>query len=123
METASAVELINDIHFMPGWRISAELNWWSRGRLVEVTCEVDTVNSDRDMALRGYPQKITIAPSMVINPADVSDADELYAGILGWLVELFTHEAREFLRVGNGMEAPFHPHKAEGNARLASAVR
>lgn len=126
MDARTAVAEINSIHFMPGWRISARLTpgdtWtWAPDR-VRVTCEVDTVNSDRDMAIKGYPEEITIAPSMVIDAHNISSRDELYAGILGWLVEIFTHEAREFLRVGDGMDAPFHPHKAEGDARLRAAV-
>lgn len=122
MDAQTAVELINEIHFMPGWRVSAELDWWSSSRLVTVTCEVDTVNSNRDMALQGYPQAITIAPVMTIDPAQFTDADVLYVGILGWIVDVFKHEAREFFRVGNDMEAPFHPHKPEGDARLAAAL-
>lgn len=122
MDARTAVAEINSIHFMPGWRVSAH-PLYSGSNVVVVTCEVDTVNSDQDMAVQGYPQKITIAPTMVIDPQDIRSKDALYAGILGWLVELFTHEAREFLRVGNDMEAPFHPHKAEGDRRLAAAVR
>lgn len=119
MDVRTAVDLINGIHFMPGWRISAE-RWGINS--IRVTCEVDTVNSDRENALRGYPEQITLNPSIIIMPLQISSADELYAGILGWISELFLHEAREFLRVGPNMEAPFHPHKAEGDARFAAAL-
>lgn len=122
MDARTAVELINEIHFMPGWRVSAELDWWSMDRLVKVTCEVDTVNSNQDMALEGYPQAITIAPAITIDPREYRNADMLYVGVLSWIVDVFKHEAREFFRVGNDMEAPFHPHKPEGDARLEAAL-
>lgn len=126
MDAREAVQKINAIRFMPGWHIRAELTdaivWAWQPDTLRVTCEVDTVNSDREMAIKGYPQHITIAPSMVIDAKEFQDDDMLYVAILGWLVDIFKHEAREFFRVGSGMEAPFHPHKFEGEERLRRAL-
>lgn len=123
MDAAVAVQKINAVHFMPGWRVRAEVvnpaPLWSEDGydIVRITAEVDTVNSDRADALRGYPERITITPSTKASVRDVHTEDELYAGVLAWLREVWTHEAREFFRVGPTMRAPFHPHRADGNAR------
>jgi len=118
MDTTKAAELITAVHFMPGWRFEAVPLW---GDKVWVTAVIDTVNSDRENALRGYPQQVTIAPDTIFPVGNVKSENMLYAALLGWAVELWTHEAREFLRIGDAMDAPFHPHRPEGTVNLKAA--
>ena len=113
MNTQTAAQKINELHFMPGWKLRAVPMW--RGT-VYVSCEVDTYNSNREQALRGYPQRITIAPDTLMDISSVDADEELYAQVLAFALEVFTHEAREFFRVGDDMQAPFHPHRPEGEA-------
>lgn len=124
MDAHKASELINSLHFMPGWEFHATVIpqiWDDVPAQLKVELWVDTVNSNREMALQDYPQEITIAPSMAINPKGIHSENELYAGLLMWAGEVFMHEAREFLRVGDDMQAPFHPHKSEGDTAWIKA--
>ena len=125
MDRIKASELINALHFMPGWKFEArpDYNWAGpETGVVAVRALIDTVNSDREDALKGYPEKITIAPEMRFDASATRDGYELYAHILIWAQEVWMHEAREFLRVGDDMQAPFHPHRLEGRENWASVT-
>jgi len=115
METSEAVKFINGVTLMPGWSVTATDAYPLPGT-VHITCMVDTVNSNRDMALRNYPQNLTIAPDALIDVARIADAEQLYYELFGWVLSLMEHELREFFRGGATLRAPFHPHRPEGNA-------
>lgn len=111
MDAQRAAELINKISYRPGWKIEA--HYLSGLPFVLVQAYVDTVNSDRDQALKGYPQKIVLGPDTVIDADLYGTPEEIYRRILDWIIGLEVHEAREFFRVGPDMHAPFHPHREE----------
>lgn len=115
MDTAKAVELINDIHLMPGWSLSAVSAYPMPGT-VQVTCTIETVNSNQDMSKRGYPHHITITPGILFPVSDYPDAERLEYEVLSWVLSLMEHELREFFRVGADRVAPFHPHRQDGDA-------
>lgn len=126
MDAHTASDLINSLHFMPGWEFRARTlpaMWPGEPEVVRAELLIDTVNSDREDALLGYPEKITVAPSMTFYPGEVKSKEELYAGLLIWARECWTHEAREFLRVGDDMQAPFHPHKETGEVAWNAALK
>lgn len=122
MNAQRAVELINKISYRPEWEISAHL--MAAGLpYVFVTARVHTVNSDRDQAIKGYPEKIILGPDTMIDAELYDTPDDLYGRILDWIIGLEIHEAREFLRVGDDMRAPFHPHRPEGQAAWDRVMR
>lgn len=114
MEAQRVADLINqEVSFRPGWEFRADV--MAEGvPFVIVRALVETVNSDRDQALRGYPEEILLAPEVIINADDYMIPDDLYAVMMQWVIDLEIHECREFFRVGPDKDAPFHPHRPEG---------
>jgi len=127
MDAATAAEKINAVHFMPGWDFEAmpAPGYAGAADAVRMRVLIDTHNSNRECALAGYPAstEITVAPETAFDAGALRSEDELYALLIKWAQEVFEHEAREFLRVGEDMDAPFHPHKDSGNARWSSVTR
>ncbi len=121
MKAMEAVDLIRQVHFRPGWTIEASVVLPDLP-FVTITAYVETVNSDRENALRGYPEQITIAPDGILDARAYDTDDELYGALLSWLIALETHECREFFRVGPQMDAPFHPHRPDGVRRWDALV-
>lgn len=121
MKAKEAVDLIRQVHFRPGWTIKASVVLPGLP-YVTVTAHVETVNSDRENALRGYPEQIMIAPDCILDAMAYGTEDELYGALLSWLISLETHECREFFRVGPQMDAPFHPHRLDGVQRWDALI-
>lgn len=124
MRQSEAVAIIRDLVFMPGWTFEASVMSEREcdlagvpfeGGPVRLTHVIQTLNSNREDARQGYPEEITIAPSGVI-PAEALDTrDEVIGVVLASALDVFQHEAREFLRdTGRDFCAPFHPHRPEG---------
>lgn len=111
MDNETATKIVNDLHFMPGWRFRAEN---PGGETIFAMVLIDTYNSNKDQALLGYPQEVILERAALIRPAEYDTPDDLYEALFSWIYEVITHEAREFFRVGAGMRAPFHPHRPEG---------
>lgn len=120
MDAFKAAGLVNDCQFRPGWRFfSTPLN----GHELALFVEIDTVNTDRDKAQRGYPELITIAPSTLLEVGDCTTEEDVYRVLFDGLQKIDQHEAREFFRVGNNLDAPFHPHRPEGRDAWARTER
>ncbi|MEU5930011.1 hypothetical protein AB0L49_36300 [Streptomyces antimycoticus] len=123
METKSAVELIHQLDYKPGWSITAEDYTRRFEGTVMVMFVFPAFHSDRHLAPEGYPShtdasyaKFTIM---------VSDCDDitLYRRVLEKIIEIETHEAREFLRVRPTYWAPFHPHRTDGMKRWGDVAK
>lgn len=116
MDAATAAQKINEVHFMPGWDFEAMAapGYAGAPEAVRMRALIETHNSDRECALNDYPEEITIAPETAFDASQIHDERELYALMIKWAQEIFEHEAREFLRVGKDMQAPFHPHREAG---------
>ncbi|MFF1469118.1 hypothetical protein [Streptomyces mirabilis] len=112
MNEQRAIELIKGISYRPGWKITAE-PMVPGLPFVVVQAYIDTVNTNREQAIKGYPQKIVLGPDTVIDASLYATPEDLYRRILDWIIGLEVHEAREFFRVGTDMQAPFHPHREE----------
>jgi hypothetical protein len=111
MDAQRAAELINGISYRPGWKIEA--HYLPGLPFVLVQAYVRTVNSNRELALKGYPEEIVLGPDTIIDAELYATPEDLYRRILDWIIGLEVHEAREFFRVGDDMDAPFHPHREE----------
>lgn len=110
MNTTTTIAFLNRLHFMPSWNFDA----FVLGEDVYLSVTWDTVNSNREQAVKGYPQLVTLERAALIHPSAYTTEDELSAAVFTWLMEIMVHEGREFLRVGDDMRAPFHPHRPEG---------
>lgn len=117
MENASAVELISNLIFMPGWTITASDHSSRFEGTITVRVDYPARNSNRDQA-PDYPEEIATYAVFPMIVADCSDED-LYYKMIKVLAEIFEHETREFLRVPGTHWAPFHPHRVDGMKRWA----
>jgi hypothetical protein len=112
----SAIALIGGIIYRPDWLFEAvdHSNRFEGSIRVKIT--YPALNTNRDQAADGYPQEITTYaefPLIVANCDDIS----LYRKIANAIIEIETHEMREYLRVSPTMWAPFHPHRIDGMKR------
>ena len=113
------VAYINDeVTYKPGWTITATPVDTDG---VRVAVHFVAVDSNREMAKRGYPKDGLAVPTPE-NTFHLADPLVNEAGILTvlmtFLVDIEIHEAREFLRVKtDDYAAPFHPHHWSGHAR------
>ncbi|MFH8698766.1 hypothetical protein DMH25_46215 [Streptomyces sp. WAC 01325] len=120
MEAASAVELLKQLVYKPGWTIDAEDHTHRFEGTVKVRFTFPAHRSERNFAPEGYPEKITTYAEFPIVVADCDDV-ELYRRVLVKIMEVELHEAREFLRVPPTYWAPFHPHRVDGMKRWGDA--
>lgn len=120
MEVQTAVRLINsELKFMPGWHWDAEDFTKRHEGCVKVFIGLDTVQSEREDAESSYPRKVLARGWFVLPVADVHSDAELYWRMLQMFGDVFFHEAREFVRIGETYWAPFHPHRLDGIRRWA----
>ncbi|WP_158857438.1 hypothetical protein [Streptomyces sp. NRRL B-1347] len=119
METASAIKLIDDVLYKPGWEFVARDHSHRYEGTIVVRVYYPARNSNRDQAGKGYPNRITACPDFPLVVKDYTDED-LYAALLRMIVQIEEHEAREFLRVRPTGWAPFHPHRVTGMRRWAA---
>ena len=115
MTTSEAIEIINDLIFRPGWRITARPAGWNK---IGITYVIDTVDTN-------YPPDYLV-PRMVGDEFEVDvsqlDADGLLLALLQRFADTHKHEDREFLRRrSEGLNAPFHPHHIDGEMRWYAA--
>lgn len=111
MDNIQILDAVSDVHFMPSWEFIGH-DFGPEGVGIEVTW--NTVNSDHDKAVQGYPQKVTLVRRLLVKPDDYRTREEFYGTLIMWLIDLQIHETREFFRTGWNMDAPFHPHRSEG---------
>lgn len=119
METASAIELVHNVIYKPGWTFTARDHTKRFESTIVVRVDYPARNSNRDQAAVGYPQEITTYAEFPLVVKDRTDED-LYAALLDIIMSIEEHEAREFLRVRPTDWAPFHPHRATGMRRWAA---
>lgn len=117
MEVGSALGLINQVIYKPGWKIEASDSSDRFEGTVRVRFIFPAYKSERELAAEGYPVHMdgTWAEFRIV-VADCDDT-ELYRRLLQKIMEIELHEAREFLRVPPTLWAPFHPHRVDGMKR------
>lgn len=116
MNVATAQQLIAAAIYKPGWRIWAEDH---SNRFEDCIClnfEYPARSANREEA-PDYPTEIMAKARFPMMVGDVADAIELYRQVLLVIINIEAHEAREFLRLGPTMWAPFHPHRKDGMKR------
>lgn len=117
MRVDSAINLIDHLVYKPGWKFTAEDHTNRFEGAIKLRIDYPAMDSGRDSAKNGYD--IPIPVTYAIFPMHVIDCDDvsLYRKILGCIMEIEEHEAREFLRVLPTLWAPFHPHNIDGMRR------
>lgn len=119
---ADMIDWVNtDLVYKPGWTVSAERDVY-RDHGMAVTASFVAPNSNRGLALEGYPVTETVAPLPTLSVEWPEDGVAYHTAIeliFMFLVDIEIHEAREFFRVrSDAMAAPYHPHRWAGYARF-----
>jgi hypothetical protein len=119
MDVEHAVEVVKDLVFRPGWTLDAV---YLSGDRVLVTTTVETVDTDREFAPGGYRQPKIVTPDVIVRVAEMAEDDDLIYAILRSYRDFHEHEDREFMRRrSQEYDAPFHPHRDEGDRRWETA--
>ena len=116
MNADSAIALINTIVFKPDWKLTAT-NLTDRFEdTINLRVDYPARLANRDQAANGYPVEIWPGANF---PIMVGSLDEvgLLRKVFDVLMEVETHENREFFRVMPTYWAPFHPHRHDGIQR------
>lgn len=122
MEVQSAVELVNQVIYKPGWNFEAE----PHTPRFEGTISVCITYPAADSGSNSFPEAwrdgfLHLVPggAKARHPIVVSDVDDvgLYKRLIDVILDIEEHEAREFLRILPTGWAPFHPHRVDGMRR------
>jgi len=116
MNVASAVRLVNELVYKPGWAFTAEDHTNRFEGSIKVRIDYPAMNSNRDRAEHGYDEEIKTYASFALIVQNCDDIT-LYRKLLDRIIQIEIHEAREFLRVEPTFWAPFHPHRIDGMQR------
>jgi hypothetical protein len=122
METDTAIELISQLAYKPGWVFEASDHCHRFEGTIILKVSYPAHETAREKARDGYPD--TNQPHATF-PIQVHrlDATELYRAVLNVIAEIDSHEAREYLRVSPTYWAPFHPHNIDGMERWGTPER
>src|SRR5215469_1552333 len=137
MNTDTAIALIEQLVYKPGWVFTAADNTRRFEGSIKLAIDYPAVDSNRDRAPLGYPatepasrfiettgEEVaagtpTIRPdgkaraSFTLLACDFRDDVALWHAITEKIMLVEEHEMREFLRVCPTYHAPFHPHRAD----------
>lgn len=120
MYASEALKWFNDgVYFKPGWKFTFTAAYDNYALIV---VEFDAPDTDRELALRGYPEVKHLRTSFGFDPSELSGAAELQERFFTFLIALDVHDDREFFRVGPNMDAPFHPHNVARNDDFEATV-
>lgn len=111
----TAIDLVNDLIYKPGWKLTATDHTKRFEGTVLLRIDYPARASEREEAPE-YAREITTYATFPVIVRDC-DNEALYRKILECIFDIEMHEAREFLRVQPSMWAPFHPHRIDGMKR------
>ncbi|UQA91656.1 hypothetical protein [Streptomyces halobius] len=120
MRIATAITLVEQLTYKPGWAFTATDHSNRFEGVIKIRVDYPARNSARDQAEAGYPEEIVTYAEFPILVGDCGDGLRLYRRLLASIVEIETHEAREFLRLPESNWAPFHPHRIDGMRNWAA---
>lgn len=118
MDIQSAIALVEQVVYKPGWQFTATDHTKRFEGTICLRVDYVAQETSREMAAEGYPQNNAPYASFPIIVRDL-DTVGLYGEILKIILEIEEHEAREFLRIKPTFWAPFHPHQIDGMKRWA----
>lgn len=118
MQVATAVELVHQLAFFPGFEFKAHDHTSRFEGTIKVRIEYEAWNTNRETLEDGqYTEKIRTYAEFPLMVEDITDEAVLYRRLMVVLMRLYEHEAREALRVKGTLWAPFHPHRLGGMRR------
>lgn len=123
MNVKSALLLVNQIVYRPGWTISATDHTNRYEGAIRVRIDYPAQSTTREEAEEGYPENIQTYAQFPIIVEDCPDETALYRRIIDTILQIEAHEAREYFRVQPTFWAPFHPHKIDGMKRWGEPDR
>lgn len=115
MLISTAIELVSQLVYKPGWNFAAEDHTRRFEGSILLRIDYHAYASERKEA----PEYLREIDTYATFPLVVRDCDaiDLYRAVLACILEIEEHEAREFLRIEPTMWAPFHPHNIDGMKR------
>lgn len=117
MNPDSACKLINEsLFYRPGWTFEAVKHTQRFENAIRVRIEFDTVDTSEPTADNTYETPFRLHVSFTLMVGRMDDVG-LYKALLGVILRVEEHEAREFLKVKPTQWAPFHPHTEDGIKR------
>lgn len=116
MRVDSAIHLIENVMYKPGWNFTAEDHTNRYEGAVKLRIDYEAQDTSRDDAFEGYPHHIKTYASFPLIVADCDDT-MLWRRMVESIALIDSHEAREFFRVRPTGWAPFHPHQIDGMKR------
>ena len=116
MQVSTAVALIKNLEYKPGWSFHAydHSNRFEGGVRLDIRYECR--RSEREFA-PDYNVTIEARAAFALQVRDGWDETDLYRAVLEKVLDVEQHEAREFFRVKDTWWAPFHPHRIDGMER------
>lgn len=116
MLVESAIELIQCLVYKVDWKFEVEDATKRYENAVKLTIHYPAQETDREDAKNGYGRDNYPYASFILMVGNV-DQIELYRKVANCILEIESHEMREFLRVKPTYWAPFHPHNEDGMKR------
>jgi hypothetical protein len=117
MLIATAIELVNQLVYKPGWTIMAGDATNRHESTIRVRIEYPAQETSREEARNGYQKDNHPYAQFYIIIDPTCDDVSLYRHIAERIMEIEQHEMREYLRVEPTYWAPFHPHQIDGMKR------
>ena len=121
MDVESAIKVVNELIYKPGWQFTATDHTNRFANSIKVRISYPARNSNRECAPL-YLEEIETYATFAFNVEQL-DAIGICREMLSALIEIETHEAREFLRFPDSLDAPFHPHNLDGMLRWGNVQR
>lgn len=122
MDVRSACDYVNGDSFVykPGYTFVAQSYEYRMQGAILLTITFDALSTDREDARNGYNVMLEpLVTTFVVHVHECRSDDDLLFQILRCIIDLETHEAREFLRKVPTFSAPFHPHRHGSMIRWA----
>lgn len=125
MRVETAIALINDVIYRPGWQITATdaRHRFEDAVRVEIHYPAQETSREEALAPEGPYRNGNRPYAAFYIQVDGCDDIALYRRLLDRILEIEQHEAREYLRVRPTGWAPFHPHQADGMRRWGDPER
>lgn len=116
MKPESACRLINEsMMYRPGWTFDASEHKERFENAIRVRIEFDTLDTSA-VTDAGFDSSFRLHVTFTLMVGKMDDVG-LYRAVLGVILRVEEHEAREFLRIRPTHWAPFHPHQDDGIER------
>lgn len=129
MEIQTALNLVNGdpvsgtpsaFVYKPGYEFHADSYEYRMQGAILLTISMVTQSTDREDARNGYEKMLEpLHTTFPIIVKDCKTEDDFMYEVLKVVIELETHEAREFLRKRGTFSSPFHPHRHDSMERYA----